>query len=187
MKVFNVIIAMFFLFSLASCKNESDTDTSTKEDNTEKIQSTYTAKMNAKSGSNVDGTVEFELQDNGAITYSVSLTGLDSNGVHAIHIHGTGDCSADDGTSAGGHWNPTGHDHGKLGMGDAFHLGDIGNLNANEGGSANLTGTTDKWSMKPGSDNSIIGKAVIVHAMADDFTSQPSGAAGTRIACGIIE
>ena len=118
--------------------------------------------------------------------YTVNLKGLEP-GEHAIHIHEAGDCSSDDGKSAGGHWNPTDHDHGHLGVGDDYHLGDIGNLNAAEDGTVTLTGTTDKWSMKKGDENSILGHAVIVHAKADDFVSQPSGAAGTRIACGVIE
>ncbi len=107
--------------------------------------------------------------------------------MHAVHIHEFGDCTAKDATSAGGHWNPEGEDHGKLDHGDHFHLGDIGNVTANEDGIATLTGTTDKWSMVEGVSNSIIGKSVVVHEHADDFTSQPSGAAGGRIGCGIIE
>ena len=67
------------------------------------------------------------------------------------------------------------------------HLGDIGNLEVGEDGEGSLTLSTDKWTMGSGADNDILGKAVIVHAGADDFTTQPTGAAGGRIGCGVIK
>ena len=88
-------------------------------------------------------------------------------------------------TSAGGHWNPTGVAHGKWGEGE-FHLGDIGNIAVGEDGTGSITLTTDLWEIGTGSDVDIVGKGIIVHAGADDFTSQPSGAAGARIGCGVI-
>ena len=109
-----------------------------------------------------------------------------SAGEHAVHIHATGDCSAPDGTSAGGHWNPTGVAHGKWGEGE-FHLGDIGNMTVDDQGMGKLELTTNLWEMNTGSDIDIVGKAIIVHAGADDFVSQPSGNAGARIGCGVIE
>jgi len=107
-------------------------------------------------------------------------------GTHAVHIHENGDCSAPDASSAGGHWNPTGEDHGEWDVAP-HHLGDIGNLEVGEDGEGSLSLSTDKWSMGTGADNDILGKAVIVHAAADDFTSQPTGAAGGRIGCGVIK
>ena len=107
-------------------------------------------------------------------------------GQHAFHLHEVGDCSAPDGKSAGGHWNPTGHDHGQWG-GAAFHLGDVGNLDVGEDGTATLTVATDLWSIGTGDDNDVVGRAVIVHAGVDDFTTQPTGAAGGRIGCGVIQ
>ena len=109
-----------------------------------------------------------------------------SAGEHAVHIHAKGDCSAPDGTSAGGHWNPTGVAHGKWGEGE-FHLGDIGNLTANAQGMGKIELTTNLWEMYTGSDIDVVGKSIIVHAGADDFVSQPSGNAGARIGCGVIE
>jgi Cu-Zn family superoxide dismutase len=107
-------------------------------------------------------------------------------GPHAVHIHETGDCSADDASSAGGHWNPDGHDHGQWGEG-VHHLGDIGNLEVDEEGKGSLTLTTDRWSMGDGGPNDILEKAVIVHVDADDFETQPTGNAGGRIGCGVIK
>ena len=106
-------------------------------------------------------------------------------GEHAVHIHENGDCSSPDGKSAGGHWNPTGDDHGKWGA-SPFHLGDIGNVTVGEDGTGSLSMTSDRWVMGSGAENDILEKAVIVHADVDDFTSQPTGNAGGRIGCGVI-
>ncbi len=124
-----------------------------------------------------------QIGDN--IKLVVSLANA-SAGEHAVHIHATGDCSAPDGTSAGGHWNPTGVAHGKWGEGE-FHLGDIGNMTVDDQGMGKIELTTNLWEMNTGSDIDIVGKAIIVHAGADDFVSQPSGNAGARIGCGVIE
>lgn len=87
--------------------------------------------------------------------------------------------------SAGGHWNPTNTAHGKWGDGE-FHLGDIGNITVGKDGTGVIELTTDLWEIGTGSDRDVVGKAIILHAGADDFTSQPSGAAGARIGCGAI-
>ena len=136
------------------------------------------------SGSDVAGEALF-TQDGDDIMLVVDIWNA-SPGLHAVHIHAMGDCSAADGTSAGGHWNPTDEDHGEWG-GDSFHLGDLGNIPVDSDGTGTFELTTDLWDMGTGSDLDIVGKAIIVHAGADDFVSQPSGAAGARIGCGVIE
>ena len=83
-----------------------------------------------------------------------------------------------------GHWNPTDVEHGKWGEGE-FHLGDIGNITVGEDGTGRITLTTDLWEIGTGSDIDVVGKSIIIHADADDFVSQPSGAAGARIGCGV--
>ena len=149
------------------------------------VATTYaTAQINSASGSNLTGTAIF-TKDGENITLSIEIQNA-SPGLHAVHIHESGDCSAPDGTSAGGHWNPTGVAHGKWGEGE-FHLGDIGNITVDEDGTGSIELTTDLWEIGTGSDVDVIGKGIIVHAGADDFTSQPSGAAGARIGCGVIE
>ena len=110
------------------------------------------------------------------------LEGL-PEGEHGFHIHEFGDCSAPDGTSAGGHFNPENNEHGRPGVGTR-HIGDLGNMTANESGSARYERLDSLLSLN--GQNSIIGRSVVVHANADDFISQPSGAAGERIACGTI-
>jgi len=112
-----------------------------------------------------------------------------TEGTHAIHIHDKADCSSADGKSTGGHWNPTATPHGKWGAAEGYHKGDIGNFNADAKGNGTITHITDEWCIGCGDSNKdILGKAIIVHQGTDDFTSQPSGAAGARVSCGgIIE
>jgi len=144
-----------------------------------------TVPMSSKSGSNVSGNIMFTSND-GEVTMKVDLKGL-AQGEHAIHLHENGDCSSDDAKSAGGHWNPSGEDHGKWGN-DDYHMGDIGNLEVGNDGMASMTFSTSKWCLGCDDDKkNIMNKAVIVHAGADDFESQPSGAAGARVACGVIK
>lgn len=138
----------------------------------------------SKSNSKVTGTATF-VQKNGKVTFVAKIAGLQP-GIHAIHIHEKSDCSAADGSSAGGHWNPTFKKHGKWGEGE-YHRGDIGNFIADEKGNGTITMTTDEWSIG-GEDatKDILGKGLIVHQGADDFTTQPSGNAGARVACSAI-
>ena len=142
------------------------------------------AKIGSASESSVTGTATF-TQIGDQIALLVKINGA-SPGLHAVHIHQYGDCSSPDGKSAGGHWNPTGVAHGQWGEGE-FHLGDIGNINVGEDGTGSIELTSDLWEIGTGSDVDIVGRGIIVHAGADDFTSQPSGAAGARIGCGAIE
>ena len=120
-----------------------------------------------------------------SISLLVEVEGL-APGLYAVHIHENGDCSAADGSSAGGHWNPTNTSHGRWGEGE-FHLGDLGNIEVETDGIGFLELETDLWEMGSGSDIDVVGKSIIVHAGADDFTSQPSGNAGARIGCGVVE
>ncbi len=140
--------------------------------------------IGAASGSDLTGIAMF-MQEGDAITVFIEIEGV-SPGLHAVHIHETGDCSAPDGSSADGHWNPTDAPHGKWGVGE-FHLGDLGNIEVDEDGIGTFELTTNLWEIGTGSDLDIVGKGIIVHAGADDFTSQPSGNAGARIGCGVIE
>ena len=100
-------------------------------------------------------------------------------------MHEKSNCSSADGKSSGGHWNPTNQAHGKWGATEGFHKGDIGNFTADADGNGTITFTTDQWCIGCDDDTkNIIGKGIIVHQGTDDFTSQPSGAAGSRVSCG---
>ncbi len=140
--------------------------------------------VDAKSGSDLVGKAIF-INEQAGVTMMIEVENA-SPGSHAVHLHEVGDCSADDGTSAGPHWNPTGDPHGKWGH-DGFHLGDIGNLEGGADGTGRMEFTSDLWTMGGTAESNIIGKAVVVHASPDDFETQPTGAAGARIGCGVIE
>ena len=140
--------------------------------------------VNPRSDSELAGSAIF-IRSGENIELQVSVEQAPA-GSHAVHIHENGDCSAADASSAGGHWNPTTEDHGKWGE-SPHHLGDLGNLEVDENGEGSLSLTTDRWSMGTGEANDILEKAVIVHAAADDFETQPTGNAGGRIGCGVIK
>ena len=132
-------------------------------------------------GNNVTGVVTFTKVDNG-VKVVADLQGL-TKGKHGIHIHECGDCSAADGTSAAGHFNPMGETHGAP-MDAMRHEGDMGNIEADATGKAHLE-YVDKTISFEGMA-SIIGRSVIVHEDEDDLKSQPTGNAGARVACGVI-
>ena len=140
------------------------------------------AKLNPTDGNTVRGEVFFSKEDEG-IRVQGEIIGL-TPGKHGFHIHDKGDCSAADGSSAGGHFNPSGMPHGGPKDGQR-HLGDLGNINANELGIARFAYSDNRISLE--GVNSIIGHAVVVHSQADDLKSQPAGNAGGRVACGVIE
>lgn len=170
----------FIVFTLAigsvliGCKPQN------KSADTKKINIAFEAKSNSK----VSGTATF-IEKNGKVTFEAKLSGL-KPGIHAIHIHEKSDCSAADGSSAGGHWNPTFKKHGKWGVGE-YHKGDIGNFTADANGNGSIKLTTDEWCIGCGDPTKdILGKGLIVHEGADDYTSQPAGNAGARVACSAI-
>ncbi len=154
------------------------------DDHSDAAEASAVATIDPKGDSGVTGTATFEAAGDQVIL-TLSIAGA-TPGQHAFHLHEIGDCSAPDGTSAGGHWNPTEQDHGRWG-GEAFHLGDVANLDVGEDGSATLTVATNLWSIGTGDDNDVVGRSVIVHEGVDDFTTQPTGAAGGRIGCGVIQ
>lgn len=174
--------------AMVSCKDnkttENETDTVTVVTDTVSKTITATAIISAKSNSTVSGTVIF-TENEGIVSMEGTLSGL-TPGKHAIHIHEIGDCTAEDGASAGGHWNPTDEDHGVWGTAP-FHRGDIGNIEVDAQGIGTISRDTDLWCITcDDSTKNIVGKAIIIHEGIDDFTSQPSGAAGKRVGCGAI-
>ena len=179
-------------FGCKQAKKEAEKTTEEVEETVEQVAEkmdpeVITFSMEPKSDSNVSGEVVF-TQDEGQVIMRATFLGLDE-GEHAIHLHEKADCSSADGTSTGGHWNPTYEQHGKWGSEDGYHKGDIGNFTADADGNGTVEFMTDEWCIGCGDDTKdILGKAVIVHQGVDDYTSQPSGAAGARIACtGIIQ
>lgn len=127
----------------------------------------------------------FTAMEGGKINFRLDVENFPP-GEHAVHIHENGDCAASDYSSAGGHWNPTGENHGKRGV-PPFHKGDIANMTVGDDGRGTLDMVIEGWALGGGQNSNILNKAIIVHTGADDFTSQPSGNAGDRIACGVIK
>lgn len=144
---------------------------------------TAAAVVRPASGSQVHGEARF-TQVGSRVRVTAEIAGL-SPGQHGFHIHEKGDCSAADGMSTGGHFNPQSKKHGAPGAPDR-HAGDLGNLTANEYGKATLTMLVDGISIGKGMDG-IIGRGLIVHANADDLKTDPTGNAGGRYGCGVIE
>ena len=132
-------------------------------------------------GNTASGTVTFLRTEKG-IKIIVDIVGL-SKGKHGFHIHEFGDCSAPDGTSAGGHFNPEGKTHGAP-MDMTRHMGDMGNVEADESGKAHMEYTDPMMTLE--GSHSIIGRSIILHKNEDDLKTQPTGNAGPRIACGVI-
>lgn len=141
------------------------------------------AELLDRSGNSVGSATLYGLADE--VTVSVSLEGL-NGGTHAVHLHTTGDCSASDFTSAGGHLNPTGNQHGRLNPQGA-HLGDLPNVEVSSSGtgtvSAALSGTRGTVVSQIFDAD---GTALVVHEGADDYRTDPAGDAGSRIACGVF-
>ena len=109
-------------------------------------------------------------------------------GTHAFHVHTVGTCTAPDFASAGGHFNPAGKQHGKDNP-NGHHAGDLPNFEVNANGEGNISYAVPDLTLGAG-PNSLFhdgGTALVVHAAADDYKTDPTGSAGARIACGVIE
>lgn len=192
LNVMNYIIPLFitlFLF-LSACNSGSKQGDEGQNDSQEEQEAqddklTAKATMEPASESNVSGEANFTEED-GTVLFELSVENL-TPGEHAVHLHEKGDCSADDASSAGGHWNPTMKPHGKREAGGSFHQGDIANMTVGDDGKGSLQLSIEGWSIGGADSVNIVGKSVIIHDKADDFTSQPAGNAGSRISCGVIE
>lgn len=141
------------------------------------------AALEARSGSSLSGEGVF-TREGEEVVLTLLVSGV-SPGTHAVHLHDKGDCSAADASSAGGHWNPTSEAHGQWGHAP-HHLGDVGNLEVGEDGTGRLVFRASAWEVGTGGAHDIVGHALVVHEKVDDFTTQPTGAAGGRIGCGVV-
>lgn len=187
-KIYGFLISALFIGLLQACDNrpqqntqvDTETESALTVDQGEEIERAVCI-LYPTEGNDVTGTVTF-TREGSSIRMVAELEGL-TPGSHGFHIHEFGDCSAPDATSAGGHFNPGDHDHG--GPDDEErHVGDLGNIEAGEDGTARLE--LDDSVISFSGPNSIIGKSMIVHETEDDLTSQPTGDAGGRLACGVI-
>lgn len=142
------------------------------------------ANLKPTKGNTASGTVTFIRDGDGkGLTIKADIKGL-TPGEHGFHVHEKGDCSAPDASSAGGHFNPAKVDHGAP-TATPHHAGDFGNITADKDGNVKIEMVDPDLSFE--GENSVLGRAVIVHAKADDLKSQPSGDAGGRVSCGVVD
>ena len=170
MKLKNITMLLFASLALSGCSKNNKTIKTMISEIVE---------------SGVSGRIFFE-NINGTMKATISISGK-ANTINAVHIHENGDCTGEVGKKAGGHWNPTGEDHGTWGSVE-YHSGDLGNVKTDSTGTAQETfiDMEKRWTIGGSKTTNIIGKAIIVHEKADDGISQPSGNAGKRVACGVI-
>ncbi|MCE2982668.1 MAG: superoxide dismutase family protein [Parachlamydia sp.] len=161
----------------ASKNNEEIADAGKIEANMSKKA---VAHIKAFQGNHIHGTILFTQEDEG-VRIVANIEGL-TPGKHGFHIHEFGDCK--DSESVGDHYNPSKKKHGGPDSAER-HVGDLGNLVADKGGRATYN-RVDKV-IKLQGEQSIIGHSVVIHSHEDDFVTQPTGASGAKIACGVIE
>ena len=141
------------------------------------------ATLRPASGTQVAGKVTFfQLGENRTRIFG-EVSGHPP-GRRGFHIHEMGDCSAHDAMSAGGHFNPAKSKHGASPT--TGHIGDLGNLTFDSSGRATIDMTVEGITTNRGAPNSIVGRALMVHMQEDDLKTDPTGNAGARAACGVI-
>ena len=143
-----------------------------------------TANLQPTKGNKTAGKITFN-QSGDKVRVAGEVTGLRPNMEHGFHVHEAGDCSSGDGMSAKGHFNPEKKPHGHFGSRDR-HAGDMPSLRADASGTAKVDTTLDIITVTAG-PNSVVGKGLIVHAQPDDYKTQPTGNAGARLACAVIQ
>lgn len=182
---------IFSLLLFVSCAGQSDMEQESESEmssnNTEMNEATtefteLISVLHPTADNEVTGVVRFSETADG-IRVVAEVNGLEPNSTHGFHIHQYGDCSAEDGTSAGGHFNPQDSPHAGPDA-DERHVGDLGNITVDEDGYAELDYVDSMLSFN--GPNSILGRGIIIHAGEDDLETQPTGDAGARLSCGVI-
>ena len=167
--------------ALAGCASHSDTK---QPKPPKQPRHPIEAAMTAVDRSPVAGTLRLTAVSDG-VRIEGQITGLVPDSMHGIHVREHGDCSAADSGSAGGHFNPTGVEHGDP-VGLVHHAGDIANQVADAQGRIAMDVTVRGVSLDAGTRDDVLGRSIVLDHDTDDYTSQPSGNAGAAIACGVI-
>jgi superoxide dismutase, Cu-Zn family len=178
-------------FALVGCAHKGAPSSETPAAQTEQSidaglagEKTAHAHLEPKSGNTtLKGHAEFTATPVG-VKMTLHVEGVPP-GEHGAHLHETGDCSDPEAKNAGGHWNPSAHQHGAPPP-TSSHLGDLGNLTVGEDGKGHLEVTSEGWKIGDGSAEDLLGKAVVIHGGPDDLVSDPAGNSGPRIGCGVI-
>jgi Cu-Zn family superoxide dismutase len=195
-------VAVMSLLALGGCKKDQNIDSDAigesgagqptmnttappPEPETISAESATATLQGAPTDTDFKGTITFTPEGNG-VRVVAHLEGVDADGQHGFHVHQTGECTHGEGdkhfTSAGGHFNPANTDHACPPT-EPRHAGDLGNIEV-KGGTGDLEETSTLLSLS--GPNSVVGKAIILHAKADDCKTQPTGDAGDRLACGVV-
>ena len=179
---------------LAACSREQPEGAPRQPDETtaapaEKTSSTEAApeavaQIAPTQGNTVTGSLALTPSPEG-VRISGAIQGLKPDAEFGFHIHEKGDCSAPDGSSAGAHFNPAQAQHGNPASG-AHHAGDLVNIRSNAEGVAQVDTTAAGTALHGDPNADVMGKAIVVHESPDDYTTQPSGNSGKRVACGVI-
>ncbi|HZX81222.1 MAG TPA: superoxide dismutase family protein [Lysobacter sp.] len=181
------VLAVLPLVLLAACSTTSSTPASTDDAPAAAAvpeADSATIALASASGSLVSGKLAAMPMD-GGVHFVGDIGGLAPGSTHGIHVHEKGDCSAADASSAGGHFNPAGRPHGNP-QGQARHAGDLPNITAGSDGVARVNLHVHGITLGGAAATNVLDRAVVVHAQADDYASQPAGNSGARIACGVI-
>jgi len=146
-----------------------------------------TAQSTLKNADGKDVGTAALTQAPGGVLINLALTGLPA-GEHAFHVHAVGKCEPPF-TSAGGHFNPTGKKHGIMAA-EGAHAGDMPNLHIPASGDLKLEVMNAGVTLEKDKPNSLLGPqgtALVIHASKDDYKTDPTGEAGGRIACGVVQ
>ena len=194
MKATNLALAIAGTLLLAACSREQPAGAPREPEPTtaapaEKTTATgpaheAAAQVAPTQGNTVTGAVALDSSPQG-VHITGSIQGLKPDAEFGFHVHEKGDCSAPDGSSAGGHFNPTQAQHGNP-TGGTHHAGDMPNIKSNAEGVAQVDTTAAGTTLHGEAATDIMGKAIVVHEGPDDYTTQPSGNSGKRVACGVI-
>ncbi len=179
---------------LAACSREQPEGAPRQPDETTAAPAEKTASAEAApeaaaqiaptQGNTVTGSLALAASPQG-VRISGAIQGLKPDAEFGFHVHEKGDCSAPDGSSAGAHFNPAQAQHGNPASGE-HHAGDMVNIRSNGEGVAQVDTTAAGTSLHGDPNTDVMGKAIVVHESPDDYTTQPSGNSGKRIACGVI-
>ncbi|HYH44767.1 MAG TPA: superoxide dismutase family protein [Thermoanaerobaculia bacterium] len=197
LRTLNLPVAALAVFTLLAC-GKHDQEAGGTAAGTEPAEPTVTAApapepmamgameaqttLASTTDTDFSGTVRF-VKEGAGLRVIADLRGIDQPGSHGLHVHETGDCSAHDFHTAGGHFNPANTPHG-CPPGER-HAGDFGNVEVAADGTVHFEQTTDQLSLD--GPNSVVGKALILHTGTDDCQTQPTGNSGDRLACGVVQ
>lgn len=194
MRATNLSLAIGLTVILAACSKEQPTPAAPAPETTAPTVAEATtpaapapeavAQVAPTQGNTVTGSLALAQSAEG-VHITGTVQGLKPDAEFGFHVHEKGDCSAPDGSSAGGHFNPTQAQHGNP-SGGAHHAGDMMNIRSNAEGVAQVDTTAAGTTLHGDSTTDVMGKAIVVHEGPDDYATQPSGNSGKRVACGVI-